>query len=143
MNLDELRSMCDFTDRTMLITGGAGLLGSEIACALIGCNANVVILDCDPELAQKVIERFPKAVELSAQRHIRWCEEPFQRVLSCAQSMYDELWTGATAMYKLEPAVALGGEVVIYVPHFDVVSHVHGKYIYKVGYRFPPYFLND
>ncbi len=84
-----------------------------------------------------------EAAELSAQRHIRWCEKPFQRVLSCAPLMYDELWTGAKAMYKLEAAVALGGEVVIYAPHLDVVSHVHGKYIYEVGYHILPYFLND
>jgi len=84
-----------------------------------------------------------EAADLSAQRHIRWVDKPFQRVLSCAPSMYDELWTGAKAMYKLEPAVALGGEVVIYAPHLDVVSHVHGKYIYEVGYHILPYFLND
>jgi len=62
MNLDELQSLYDFTDRTVLVTGGAGVLGSEIACALVGCNANVVILDRDVELAKKVIERFPKVV---------------------------------------------------------------------------------
>ena len=86
-----------------------------------------------------------EAADLSAQRHIRWCDaaRPFRRVLSCAPPMYDELWTGAKAMYKLEPAVAVGGEVVIYAPHLDVVSHVHGKYIYEVGYHILPYFLND
>ena len=84
-----------------------------------------------------------EAAELSAERHIRWCEKPYQRVLSCAPSMYDELWTGAKAMYKLEPAVAIGGEVVIYAPHLDAVSHVHGRYIYEVGYHILPYFLND
>jgi nickel-dependent lactate racemase len=84
-----------------------------------------------------------EAAELSAQLHIRWCEKPFRRVLSCAPAMYDELWTGAKAMYKLEPAVALGGEVVIYAPHLETVSHVHGKYIYEVGYHILPYFLND
>ena len=84
-----------------------------------------------------------EAAELSAERHIQWVQKPFQRVLSCAPAMYDELWTGAKAMYKLEPAVALGGEVVIYAPHLDVVSHVHGKYIYEVGYHILPYFLND
>lgn len=83
-----------------------------------------------------------EAADLSAQRHIRWCEKPFQRVLSCAPPMYDELWTGAKAMYKLEPAVAVGGEVVIYAPHLDVVSHVHGKFIYEIGYHILPYFLN-
>jgi nickel-dependent lactate racemase len=84
-----------------------------------------------------------EAAELSAERHIKWCEKPFQKVLSCAPPMYDELWTGAKAMYKLEPAVAIGGEVIIYAPHLDVVSHVHGKYIYEVGYHILPYFLND
>lgn len=57
--------------------------------------------------------------------------------------MYDELWTAARAMYKLEPAVATDGEVVIYAPHLDTVSHVHGKYICEVGYHILPYFLKD
>jgi lactate racemase len=89
------------------------------------------------------LSAWSEAADLSAQRHIRWCKKPFQRVLSCAPPMYDELWTGAKAMYKLEPAVELGGEVVIYAPHLDVVSHVHGKYIYEIGYHILPYFLND
>ena len=83
------------------------------------------------------------AADLSAQLHIQWCGAPYQRVLSCAPAMYDELWTGAKAMYKLEPAVAIGGEVIIYAPHLDVVSHVHGKYIYEIGYHILPYFLQD
>jgi nickel-dependent lactate racemase len=90
-----------------------------------------------------ILSAWSEAADLSAQRHIRWCEKPFQKVLSCAPPMYDELWTGAKAMYKLEPAVAMGGEVVIYAPHLDVVSHAHGKYIYQIGYHILPYFLND
>ena len=88
-------------------------------------------------------EAWSAAADFSAQRHIRWVEKPFQRVLSCAPPMYDELWTGAKAMYKLESAVALGGEVVIYAPHLSMVSDVHGKYIYEVGYHILPYFLNN
>jgi len=63
MNLEELGSMYDFTDCTAVVTSGAGVLGSEIACALAGCHANLVILDRDQEPAQKVIERFPKVVK--------------------------------------------------------------------------------
>ena len=63
MNLEELQSLYDFSDRTILITGGAGVLGSEIACALVGMNANVVLLDRDQELAEKAIKRFPKVVK--------------------------------------------------------------------------------
>jgi NAD(P)-dependent dehydrogenase (short-subunit alcohol dehydrogenase family) len=68
MNLEELQFLYDFSDRTVLVTGGAGVLGSEIACALVGCNANVVILDRDQELVQKVIEQFPKVVKGRAVR---------------------------------------------------------------------------
>jgi lactate racemase len=89
------------------------------------------------------LEAWEAAADLSAKRHIQWVKQPYQRVLSCAPSMYDELWTGAKAMYKLEPAVAVGGEVIIYAPHLDTVSHVHGKYIYEVGYHILDYFLRD
>jgi NAD(P)-dependent dehydrogenase (short-subunit alcohol dehydrogenase family) len=68
MNLEELGSLYDLTDRSVVVTGGAGVLGSEIACALLGCNANIVILDRDRELADKVIERFPKMVKGRAVR---------------------------------------------------------------------------
>ena len=83
------------------------------------------------------------AADLSAQLHILWIDKAFSHVLSCAPPMYDELWTAAKAMYKLEPAVAVGGELIIYAPHLDVVSHVHGEYIYEVGYHILPYFLQD
>lgn len=87
------------------------------------------------------IEAFRAAAALSAQRHIIWKERPYQRVLSYAPPMYDELWTGAKAMYKLEPVVADGGELIVYAPHLDVVSHVHGRYLYEVGYHVRDYFL--
>ncbi len=83
------------------------------------------------------------AADLSSARHIVWVERPFRRVLSCAPAMYDELWTAGKAMYKLEPALAEGGELIIYAPHLDVVSHVHGKYIYEIGYHVLPYFLKQ
>lgn len=83
------------------------------------------------------------AADLSSQRHIIWVDKPFKRVLSCAPAMYDELWTAGKAMYKLEPALAEGGELVIYAPHLNVVSHVHGRYIYEIGYHVLPYFLQQ
>jgi lactate racemase len=83
------------------------------------------------------------AADLSAQRHIRWVDRPFQRVLSCAPAMYDELWTASKAMYKLEPVVAVGGEVIIYAPHLEEVSRTHGSSIFDVGYHILPYFLDN
>jgi len=84
-----------------------------------------------------------ESINLSAQRHILWCQKPFHTVLSCAPIMYDELWTAAKAMYKLEPVVAQGGKVIIYAPHLETISKVHGHYLYEIGYHILPYFLEN
>lgn len=89
------------------------------------------------------ISAWSAAADLSSTRHIVWVDKPFQRVLSWAPPMYDELWTAGKAMYKLDPALADGGELIIYAPHLDTVSKVHGKYIYEIGYHTVPYFLNQ
>lgn len=57
MDLKELTKMYDFTGKTVVITGGAGILGGEMACALVGCGANVAILDLDPSLAERLLPR--------------------------------------------------------------------------------------
>lgn len=57
MNLNELTKMYDFTGKTVVITGGAGILGGEMACALVGCGANVAIVDLDPGLAEWLMPR--------------------------------------------------------------------------------------
>ena len=57
MNLQELTMMYDFTGKTVMLTGGAGVLAGEIACALFGCNANIAILDRDPALAESLMKR--------------------------------------------------------------------------------------
>lgn len=62
MNLQELTRAYDFTGKTIVITGGAGILGGEMACALVGCNANVAIIDRDPSLAQRFIKRLESPV---------------------------------------------------------------------------------
>ncbi len=88
-------------------------------------------------------EAFHAAAQLSAQRHIIWLDRPYQRVLSHAPVMYDELWTGAKAMYKLEPGIADGGEVIIHAPHLTAVSAVHGQYLYQTGYHVRDYFMKQ
>jgi NAD(P)-dependent dehydrogenase (short-subunit alcohol dehydrogenase family) len=57
MNLEDLTQLYDFTDRTAVITGGTGVLGGAMASALVGCCANVAILDRDPALADRLLER--------------------------------------------------------------------------------------
>jgi len=57
MNLDELTTLYNFTGQTFVVTGGTGILGGEIACALAGCGANVAILDRNLDPAQALLER--------------------------------------------------------------------------------------
>jgi hypothetical protein len=57
--------------------------------------------------------------------------------------MYDELWVAGKCMYKLEPVVADGGELIIYAPHLHEVSVTHGKLIAEVGYHVRDYFVKQ
>jgi NAD(P)-dependent dehydrogenase (short-subunit alcohol dehydrogenase family) len=56
MNLQEITKAYDFSGKTVAITGGGGVLCGEMARCLAGCNANVVILDRDVSLGEKVLE---------------------------------------------------------------------------------------
>lgn len=56
MNLRELTKWYDFTGKTAVITGGTGVLGGEMACALVGLGANVAVLDRNTELPEQYKE---------------------------------------------------------------------------------------
>ena len=56
MDSSELTRLYDFSGQTIVITGGTGTLGGEIACALVGCGANVAILDRNLDPAQRILE---------------------------------------------------------------------------------------
>jgi lactate racemase len=88
-------------------------------------------------------EAFSAAADLSAQLNIITVPHPFKRVLSCPSEMYDDLWTAAKAMYKTEPALADGGEVIIYAPHISEISYTHGAVIDQIGYHVQEYFLKQ
>lgn len=81
-----------------------------------------------------------EAADLSSQTHIKRMDRAFHTVLSCAPPMYDELWTAGKCMYKLEPVVADGGELIIYAPHMKEISVTHGAVIEQIGYHCRDYF---
>ena len=83
------------------------------------------------------------ASELSRQVHITYKDRPFHTILSCCPPMYDELWTGGKAMYKLEPVLADGGELIIYAPHITEICVAHGRVIEEIGYHCRDYFLKQ
>ena len=89
------------------------------------------------------LEAWKAAAQVSAHEHVRWEERPFRRVLSVLPEMYDDIWTGAKGMYKLEPAIADGGEVVLYAPHITEFSYTHGAFLDRIGYHCRDYFLKQ
>jgi lactate racemase len=88
-------------------------------------------------------EAYEQAADLSSQIHVRWVDAPYQRVLSVLPTMYDEIWVGAKGMYKMEPVIADGGEVIIYAPHIRDLSIVHGKVLHEIGYHVRDYFVQQ
>jgi nickel-dependent lactate racemase len=85
-------------------------------------------------------EAWTQAAALSSKLHIVWLDKPMKTVLSVMPSMYADVWTAGKGMYKIEPAVADGGEVIIYAPHIREVSVTHGRVIEEVGYHTRDYF---
>ncbi|MGE0453410.1 MAG: lactate racemase domain-containing protein [Vicinamibacteria bacterium] len=85
-------------------------------------------------------EAWAAAAALSARVHVVYAEKPFRRVLSVMPTMYEDLWTAAKGMYKVEPVVADGGEVVIFAPHLTEVSYAHGRLLDEIGYHCRDYF---
>ena len=88
-------------------------------------------------------ETWTEAVKLSSQVNIKYLPKLYKRVLSAPAPMYDELWTAAKAMYKLEPIVAEGGEIILYAPELAEISKTHGRYIQQTGYHVVDYFRKN
>lgn len=88
-------------------------------------------------------QAWDQASELSRKIHITRKDHSFRTILSCAPAMYDELWTAGKCMYKLEPVLADGGELIIYAPHLKEVCVSHGSHIESIGYHCRDYFLKQ
>lgn len=80
------------------------------------------------------------AASLSAQVHVKYYQQSFQKAISIIPEMYDDLWTGAKGMYKIDPVIADNGELILYAPHITEVSYTHGKLIDEIGYHVLDYF---
>jgi len=95
-------------------------------------------LYCGPQL-----ETWHEAADLSSQLNIVHLAKPVHSVLAMPPTMYDDLWTAAKAMYKTEPVIADGGEVIIFAPHLSEISYTHGVLIDQIGYHVRDYFTKQ
>lgn len=121
----------------------------DIAGAMVGVDKLCFAMVVRPDkslgglFAGTPEEAWKAASELSAKTHITIKEKPFHTILACCPPMYDEIWTAGKGMYKLEPVLADGGELIIYAPHVHEVCVTHRKTIMEVGYHCRDYFLKQ
>ncbi len=121
-----------------LIDRAAALVPSRRLClALVVRDGVRAVAFGPPEPA------WAAAAEVSARVHVRYLDRPYRRVLALVPPMYPDMWTAAKGMYKLEPVVADGGELVLYAPHVVDFSVTHGEVLAQVGYHVRDYFLGQ
>lgn len=87
-------------------------------------------------------DAWTQAAEIAAASHVVYVERPFRRVVAIMPTRYDDIWTAAKGCYKMQPAMADGGEVILYAPHVTEVSETHPE-IYEIGYHCIDYFVKQ
>jgi NAD(P)-dependent dehydrogenase (short-subunit alcohol dehydrogenase family) len=148
MDLNQVTKMYDFTGKSVVITGGAGILGGEIACALVGCGANVAIMDRDPALAERLMHRLETSIGQAIviygdvldtevlQESARQVVDAFGRIdclINAAGGNNPRATTGADRSFFDLPPDALRFVFDLNVIGTVLASQVFGKYMTEQG----------
>ena len=88
MDLGTVTQWYDLTGRTIVITGGSGILGGEMARALVGCKADVAIVARDPSRAERLISRMES--------------EPGRAIVVCGDALEPETLIAAEEKIRTE-----------------------------------------
>ena len=123
-----------------LINEGAALVPAQkLAFCVVGVSGS---LDLHSVSFGDTLAAWADAAQVCAATHVTYLDEPVSRVISIIPNMYEDIWTGAKGFYKLEPAVADGGEVILYAPHITEISTSHPE-INEIGYHCRDYFVKQ
>jgi nickel-dependent lactate racemase len=123
-----------------LINAGAALVPAEkLSFCVVGLASS---LDLHSISFGDTISAWADAAEVCAATHVHYLDQPVHRVISLVPEMYEDIWTGAKGFYKLEPAVADGGEIILYAPHITEISTSHPE-INEIGYHCRDYFVKQ
>ncbi|MEM7536257.1 MAG: lactate racemase domain-containing protein [Chloroflexota bacterium] len=93
--------------------------------------------------AGTIEDSWEAAADIAVQININYVDKPYKKVLSIMPELYDDIWTAAKGMYKMEPVIADGGEVIIYAPHISEFSYTHGEELAAIGYHVRDYFVKQ
>lgn len=123
-----------------MINEGASLIPGEKYCLAFVVKA--YSMDLESAAFGTPEQAWANQAEVTAQTHITYVDKPLPNVISEIPLRYHDIWTAAKGFYKTEPAVADGGEVIIYAPHIDTVSEAHHE-IYEIGYHCRDYYVKQ
>jgi nickel-dependent lactate racemase len=126
----------DTPSRRVLNAAAARLPRPVHSLALIVHQGEVVALEIG-----ELTAAWERAARLAQAVHITRLPRAYHQVLACCPAMYPDLWTGGKCVYKVEPVVADGGELIVYAPHVSSFSVVHQATIAALGYHVRDYFL--
>lgn len=82
------------------------------------------------------------ASAISSKTHINYFDKPVKRVLSIIPKKYNDIWVAAKGMYKVEPIIEDGGEVIVYAPHVTEFSYSHPE-LEEIGYHCKEFFVKQ
>ena len=124
MNSETINKMYDFTGKSVVITGGTGVLGSELVCGLAGCGANVLVVDMKPELtgelAKKIASAPGKVTSISGDVLNR---DKMEEVAKAAVDLYGKVDILVNAAGGNHPMATTGEDK----PFFDIPQEAFSK----------------
>src|SRR6266511_22768 len=68
MNLNDVKKLYDFTGRSVIITGGTGILGRTMVEALLGCGASITIITRNFKKGQDLIDTLDESERAFAEQ---------------------------------------------------------------------------
>ncbi|MBN2033558.1 MAG: SDR family oxidoreductase [Deltaproteobacteria bacterium] len=125
MDLEKLSENSNFSGRTIVIPGGAGILGGEMACALVHCGANAIILDRDLSRSEALKERLKSGPGTSRLIHADvLLKESLVKTAEAIVAEFGEVYGLINAAGGNEPKATTGQERSFFDLPAEALKHV-------------------
>jgi nickel-dependent lactate racemase len=140
IGVEDIIGVATVTPVRAIINAGSELIPTERLALCLVVESGTGLLEAaafgTPE------DAWAATASVAAESHIVYTDTPFTRLLAMMPTRYDDIWTAAKGCYKAQPAMADGGEVIIYAPHVTEVCETHPE-IYDIGYHCIEYFTTQ
>ncbi len=125
MDLAELQRLYDFSGKTMVMTGATGVLGADIARALVGCGANLALLVRRIDAAQSLIESIcPRAGQAAAFSADVLEKESLAKAADAVRARFGGIDCLLNAAGGNKPQATTGGETRFFDLPADALRYV-------------------